>query len=182
MLKFITGNKNKFKEMQKLLSPIPVEQLEIDLVEIQELDPRKVIEHKLKEAFKHHKGEFIIEDGNLNLEAFNYKFPGTLIKWFLQAMSNLDIVNLTAQAKKPGAKYKITIAYAKENNQIKYFTGAMSGKIVKPKGRGGFGFDPILQPKGSLKTSAELKENRLYSFNPRVIAATKLKNYLLKNQ
>lgn len=97
-------------------------------------------------------------------------------------MSNLDIFKLVSKSKKPGAKYKITIAYAKENSSVKYFSGSMSGKIVKPKGKGGFGFDPILQPRGSQKTSAELKENKLYSFNPRVIAATKLKNYLLKNQ
>jgi len=59
MLKFITGNKTKFKEVQAVLTPIKIKQVNIDLVEIQELDPRKIIEHKLRGAFKHRRGEFI---------------------------------------------------------------------------------------------------------------------------
>ena len=39
---FITGNKNKFQEA-KLIIP-QLEQLDIDLPEIQEIDPQKVIE------------------------------------------------------------------------------------------------------------------------------------------
>jgi len=56
---------NKFKEVQAVLAPIKLEQVDIDLAEIQELDARKIIEHKLKEAFKHRKGKFIIDDSSL---------------------------------------------------------------------------------------------------------------------
>jgi len=54
MLYFITGNQNKFKEFQAILGEDQVEQLKIDLHELQEIDPHKIIRHKLKEAFKHH--------------------------------------------------------------------------------------------------------------------------------
>jgi inosine/xanthosine triphosphate pyrophosphatase family protein len=55
MLYFITGNKNKFKEFQDILGEENVEQLDIDLPEIQEVDPHKIITYKLQEALKHHK-------------------------------------------------------------------------------------------------------------------------------
>jgi inosine/xanthosine triphosphate pyrophosphatase family protein len=54
MLYFITGNKNKFQEFQDILGKENVEQLQIDLDEIQEVDPHKIIRHKLQEALKHH--------------------------------------------------------------------------------------------------------------------------------
>ena len=54
MLKFITGNKNKFQEFQAILGEGNVEQLDIDLNEIQEIDAHKIIRHKLQEALKHH--------------------------------------------------------------------------------------------------------------------------------
>ena len=39
MLYFITGNKNKFKEFQDILGEENIEQLDIDLPELQEIDP-----------------------------------------------------------------------------------------------------------------------------------------------
>ena len=59
-LYFITGNKGKLAEVQSILGPI--EALDIDLPEIQELDAHKIIRAKIEEAQKHQKGEFIVED------------------------------------------------------------------------------------------------------------------------
>src|ERR1700704_4373914 len=81
MLKFITGNKNKVAEA-KFIFP-ELEQLNIDLEEIQELDPKKIIAHKIKEALKHCPGEFIIEDQAFYIDCLN-GFPGPLIRWFWQ--------------------------------------------------------------------------------------------------
>jgi inosine/xanthosine triphosphate pyrophosphatase family protein len=75
---FITGNKNKFAEVKNMLPE--VEQLELDLEEIQEFDAHKVIQAKMKEAFKHYKSgdAFIIEDTSLYLDGLN-GLPGPLI-------------------------------------------------------------------------------------------------------
>jgi len=45
MIYFITGNKNKFQEVQAILSE--VQQLDIDLPEIQEIDAHEIIKAKL---------------------------------------------------------------------------------------------------------------------------------------
>ncbi|MBL8030012.1 MAG: hypothetical protein JNN11_02065 [Candidatus Doudnabacteria bacterium] len=178
MLKFITGNKNKFKEVSVGLAPLRIEQLNIDLLEIQELDRKKIIEHKIKEAFKHHKGEFLVEDASFYLQAFNYKFPGPFVKWFQQAVTNNDIVALVNKTQKLGVKYVVVIGYAKSPSQIKFFEGVVEGSIVKKKGKGGFGFDPIVIPKGSKKTLAQMKEVGDYSLSARGKALVKLKKYL----
>jgi inosine/xanthosine triphosphate pyrophosphatase family protein len=78
-IQFITGNKNKFAEAQKIISNL--EQLDVDLPEIQEIDAKKVIEAKLQEARNLFEGEFVVEDTSLYLDCLN-GLPGPLIKWF----------------------------------------------------------------------------------------------------
>ncbi len=75
MLYFITGNKNKFKEFEYILGKGNIEQLDIDLPELQEIDPHKIIMHKLEEALKHHKGPILIEDTSLYLDCLGGKLP-----------------------------------------------------------------------------------------------------------
>ena len=48
-LYFITGNEHKFKEVKEML-PF-VEQLDIDLPEIQNLDPQEIIKEKLQGGY-----------------------------------------------------------------------------------------------------------------------------------
>src|SRR4051812_37958683 len=91
-LLFITGNAGKFSEMKSILGDI--EQLKIDLPEIQEIDPRAIIEHKLNEARKHHSGEFIIEDTSLYFQCFDFKLPGPLVKWFEKALGSQGLLEL----------------------------------------------------------------------------------------
>lgn len=82
MLKFITSNKNKYEEIRVMLSPIKVERVNIELDEIQELDPQKVIKHKLRQALKYQKSNFFIEDSMVYFGCLNNKLPGPFIKWF----------------------------------------------------------------------------------------------------
>src|ERR1051326_9091321 len=90
-LYFITGNKNKFAEINALLPK--VQQLDIDLVEIQDIDPQVIIEGKLREALKHHSGEFIVDDTSLYLNCLK-GLPGPLIKWFLQTIGTDGLYEL----------------------------------------------------------------------------------------
>ena len=178
MLKFITGNKTKFKEVQIALAPIQIEQVDIDLHEIQEVDPKKIIEHKLKEAFRHRKGEFIIDDSSLFLSCFDYKLPGPLIKWFNDTIGTKKIYEMCQKMKDSKAKAKTFIGYAKNKNNIKFFEGCLEGKIVKPKGKYNFGYDPIFLPTGQSKTLSQLKSSGDFFNSPRGLAVLKLKKFL----
>jgi len=86
MLYFITGNKNKFHEVQMVLPNI--QQLNIDLPEIQSLNSQEVLSEKLKIAHTLHLDKsFIVEDTSLVFDAWN-GLPGPLIKWYLETVGD----------------------------------------------------------------------------------------------
>src|SRR5436853_5299848 len=94
-LTFITGNKNKVKWTQKY-SPFPVEYKKLDLIEIQSLDGKKVVEHKIKEAYKIIKKPVLVEDTSLVFHSFK-SLPGPFIKWFLQELGTNGLCDLITQ-------------------------------------------------------------------------------------
>jgi non-canonical purine NTP pyrophosphatase (RdgB/HAM1 family) len=182
MLKFITGNKGKFREISSVLQPLKIQQLEVDLDELQELDSYKIIRHKLQQAFKHQDGGFFVDDTSVYYKVLRNKLPGPFMKWFLQVLGTKGLFEITKKLGGTEAEMKTIIGYAKNRKQIYFFEGKTLGNIVKPKGLGGFGVDKIFKPQGSNKTLAELKTPGSSKFSPRFKAATKLKKYLLKSK
>ena len=174
---FITGNSNKFSEAKKFIPEI--EQLNVDLDELQSLDTKKVLDHKVQEGFKHLPGNFFVEDTSLHMDALK-GLPGPLVKWFLEPMG---IEGLAEIAEKMGnrANVKTIFAFAKAPNQIEYFEGSARGIIVQPRGSAGWEWDKIFQPDGSDKTLSEIKEitNDANAF--RKEGLLKLKNYLTEH-
>ena len=176
-LYFITGNKHKFADIKNHIPSL--EQLHIDLPEIQDLDPQKVIGAKLRAALDHHDGEFIVEDTSVHFDCMN-GLPGTLIKWFLETLGPAGLFNLCDKHGNYKATVRIIIGYASSKENIHFFEGVVHGDIVSVRGGGGFGWDPIFSPEGSDKSFAELKEEGDFSFLCRDIAVEKLKKYLEK--
>ena len=176
-LYFITGNKDKFAEVKAILPD--VKQLNIKLREIQEIDARKIIKAKLLEAFKYRKAEFIVEDTSLYLECLN-GLPGPLVKWFLKAIGNEGLFNIVKKLGNNRAEAKTIIGYAKNPKKIYYFEGSIKGKIISPRGKFGFGWDPIFQPDGFSKSFAELTQEEKNKISMRRIALEKLKKFIEK--
>lgn len=168
------------------MHPFKIAQVNIDLDEIQELDQQKIIEHKLAQAFKHHKGPFIVEDGSLYFDCLNKQLPGPLIRWFNDSISNEGMFTLAKKMGNNNALAQTIIAYAKSPKEIYFFEGNVRGKIVSPRGSGGFGYDNIFMPNGSKKVLAELKEGNVtkygFRFSSRGLAAKKFKDFLFNDQ
>jgi inosine triphosphate pyrophosphatase len=139
---FITGNKDKFEEAKAVIPDLIQE--DIDLPEIQNIDSRKVIEEKLKEAKKKVKGNIIVEDVSLSLDALN-GLPGPLIKWFLKTIGNVGLVKIARSFDNFNATVKVTIGLLEESGDESYFEGEAKGKIVESRGKNGFAWDPILE-------------------------------------
>ena len=175
---FITGNKNKFLEIKDMLPE--VEQINLDLEEIQEIDAHKIIQAKIKEAFKHHDGCFLVEDTSLYLEATN-GLPGPLIKWFLQKLGNKGIFDVAKKLGNTKAEAKTIIGYAKNPKDIIFFEGSISGELVEPSGETTFGWDPIFKPNGYNKTFQQMTKEEKNSISMRKIAVEKLKKFLENN-
>jgi inosine triphosphate pyrophosphatase len=181
MLKFITGNKGKFKEISEVLKPLKIHQLDVDLEELQGLDPYKIIKHKLQQAFKHQSGDFFVDDTSVYYKTLKNKLPGPFMKWFLQVLGTKGLYDIAKKLGETQAEMKTIIGYAKNRKQIYFFEGKTLGNIVNPKGSGGFGVDQVFKPKGLTKTLAELKVSGSSKFSPRYKAALKLKEHLLKS-
>lgn len=175
MLYFITGNKNKFSEVKAILPD--VEQMDIDLPEMQETDPHAIIRAKLQEAFNHAQGEFIVEDTSLYLDGLN-GLPGPLIKWFLKAIGIEGLANMAEKLGNDRATAKTMIGYAKNSDDIQFFEGVVHGKIVRPQGETGFGWDPIFLPDGHEKTFANMSSEEKNQISMRRMAVNALKKYL----
>ena len=152
-LYFITGNKNKFAEAKGIVPEL--EQLEIDLPEIQQIDPRLVIEAKLLEARKRHDGALVVEDTSLSLDCLN-GLPGPLIKWFLEAMGNAGLADLAERYSNHAATARTVIGYCDAAGRIEFFEGSLRGNIVAPTGKSGFGWDPVFAPKGATKSFQQM--------------------------
>lgn len=174
-LYFITGNKNKFEEVQSIISN--VEQLDVDLPEIQDIDAKEVIKAKLLEALKHKDGEFIVEDTSLYLDCLN-GLPGPLIKWFMKTLGNDGLFNIAEKLGNHKAEAKTMIGYAKSSGEIYYFEGNIKGIIVAPRGDLGFGWDPIFQPEDYPKSFAELTLEEKNNISMRKEALKKLKQFM----
>lgn len=168
---FITGNKGKFSELHSLIPAL--HQKDIDLPEIQEIDPHKIIAAKLQEALKHVDGWCIVEDTSLYFDAL-HGLPGPLIKWFLKTVGTEGLAHLATLLKNPKATAKTVIGFAKNKRDIQFFEGEIAGTIVSPRGTHGFGWDAIFQPLNSQETFAEMGPTKKGRISMRKIAALKL--------
>jgi inosine triphosphate pyrophosphatase len=174
-LYFVTGNQNKFAELKALIPDL--ERLHLDLDEIQSLDPKAVIEHKLAQAAKQHDGAFIVEDTAVGLACLK-GLPGTLAKWFGDTLGPDGSADLVLRYDDHTATVLTTIGYRDEKGSIHYFTGEYSGQIVRPRGTNGFGFDPIFVADGQTRTNAELSAEEKNAISARGLAARKLADHL----
>lgn len=181
MLYFITGNKNKFKEAQAILGSDAIEQLEIDLHELQEIDPHKIIRHKLQEAFKHHPWPFIVEDSSLSMECLWWSLPWPLIKWFLQEIKNEWLYALAKNSNKYKAKASVLVGYASNINNIKIFEWSIEWSIVSPVSTN-FWRDGIFQPIGHDVPYGLMDKEDKNKISHRRIALDKLKEFLKNDE
>jgi len=178
-LYFITGNENKFEEVKSILPNVL--RIDIDLPEIQDINPKEIVKAKLLEALKHHSGGFIIEDTSLYLDCLN-GLPGPLIKWFLKTIGNGGLFRMAESFDNYNAEAKTIIGYAEDPQNIHYFDGSIKGKIVAPKGESNFGWDPIFLPNGYEQSFAEMDKEEKNKISMRRIALEKLKDFINNGQ
>lgn len=152
---YITGNPKKAEYLAKYLGH-PVEHKKIDLDEIQSLDLKEVIEHKLKQAYEIVKGPVLVEDTSLEFKVFG-KLPGTFIKFFELELGYEKICRLL-DGQDRNATGRCMFGYF-DGEKETFFEGSIQGTISEnPRGSDGFGFNCILIPEGFDKTMAEMNE------------------------
>ncbi|MDP3948692.1 MAG: non-canonical purine NTP pyrophosphatase [bacterium] len=175
---FITGNAAKAKQLKWHLGRETLHK-KLDLPEIQSLNLREIVERKAKDAYEIIKSPVLVEDTSLVFKALG-KLPGPLIKWFYEELGNEGICRIFA-----GQRNKSFIAEVcfglYDGKELKTFSGKVYGTVAaKPRGKSGFGWDPIFIPKGYKKTWGEMSTEEQKKTSMRRIALKKLEIFLKK--
>jgi len=176
-LYFVTGNANKFKEVQEIFKPLALKRLDQEVDEIQSMELKKVGEAKAKSAYALIKKPVFVEDVSLEIKALN-NFPGPFIKWIHQTIDNKGLLKLMQNEENRDAVAKAIVCLY-DGKKMKSFLGEIKGTIAyEEKGTEGWGFDPIFIPNGQEKTIAELGYDWKNKHSHRYKTHIALKNYI----
>ena len=161
----VTGNPNKLKEWQQILPPeITMDIADVDLIEIQSVDPEEIITDKARRAYKIVGKPVVVEDVEAGLEKLN-GLPGPFVKFFLKKLGDDALYRLAGQNEEP-ATISCSIAYYDGENMLTV-RGDVPGTIVAPRGDKGFGFDATFVPNGETLTYAEMDDTKKNSLSHR---------------
>ncbi len=172
---FITGNQHKADYMAKYLG-FPVKHVKIDLDELQSLELKEIVEHKVKQAYGIIQSPVIVEDVSLEFEALG-KLPGPFIRFFVDTV---PFENICAMLNSLSRKATARCMFGYYDGDIlEFFEGRMDGEIaLKPAGSGGYGWDKIFIPQGYGVTRAELSEEDNKKTYLQIKPFAKLKEFL----
>lgn len=190
-----TRNKKKAEEMKKILEDIMGESFSLFTLDdcpacpdIEE-DGKTFEENATKKALSisNYTGMFVIaDDSGLEVEALNGA-PGVLSARYAGEPTDdkKNIEKLLKEMekvsdKRRAARFVCCIAFATPKGDIKTFHGYIEGMIgIEPRGRGGFGYDPVFYPNGYDMTFAEMSEEEKNAISHRGQALRALQKYLL---
>jgi XTP/dITP diphosphohydrolase len=159
---FVTTNEHKRREVQEILG-VALERADLDLPEIQAIDPAEVATEKARaarETLRDPALPVLVEDSGLMVEAWG-GFPGALTKWLMSSVGNEGLLRMLGPDQDRSAKAVCVVALAQTDGNMRTFRGEVPGIVAqKPRGSGGFGYDPIFVPEGSSLTYAEMGEGK----------------------
>jgi len=173
---FITGNAAKAQQLARHLN-YPVRHRKLELAEIQSLDLEEIVSCKAKEAYRRVKRPVLVEDTSLTFHALGH-LPGPFIKWFLAELGNEGLCELLNGYKDRSALAQVCFGLY-DGKKLRLFEGKIKGTIAKrPRGKRGFGWDPIFIPTGCRTTWGEMSVDEQKETSMRRIALKKLEAFL----
>ena len=189
-----TNNKGKFKEINDLL---PKRIRTFSTLKFKIKSPKEngktFRENSLiKSKYFSHKTNLIClaDDSGLEINILD-KRPGIYsARWggknlnFSKAINRvyreLDKKDKNWKKKKIKANFICALSICYLNRVIVCNVGKIEGTIShKPKGKNGFGYDPIFIPKNKIKTFGQMRSSEKYKMDHRYIAFKKIKKFLL---
>jgi len=176
-LYFATSNPGKADEAAKILS-VPIEIVKVDIDEIQSLDIKKIVEAKVRAAFKKIKKPVFIDDVSAEVVAWN-GFPGPFIKYLYEAGNNGHelMLKMLESEKDKSVIIRAVIGFH-DGKSVHIIEGSFKGKLVPKKGNKGWGFDPYVIPDGYDKTFGEMDESLKNKISHRARALRKFEKFL----
>lgn len=190
-----THNGNKRKEIKELLKDI--KKIEVMIIDDLEKEPPIVVEdgktfrqNAVKKALtlsRFFDGLVLADDSGLEVEGLGGK-PGVRSARFARAKAtdkenNQKLLKLMAKIseKERGARFVCNLALARDGHLLETFEAAVNGKIMDaPKGKNGFGYDPLFMPRNKKQTFAEMTPEEKNKISHRALALKKFKTAVKK--
>jgi XTP/dITP diphosphohydrolase len=157
---FASTNENKFVEARDILSSlgISVDFARVSLVEVQSDSLEEIAREKAKSAFAQICRPALVEDDGLFVNALG-GFPGPYSSYVFQTIGNEGLLKLLEGKDDRTASFRSVVAYF-DGSTLSISEGIAEGSISKVETDGGWGYDPVFIPDGSMLTFAQLKADK----------------------
>lgn len=166
MLQFVTTNEGKVREARTYLGEI--EQLDYDYTEIQSDDLAEIAADGARRAFEHAGEPVIVDDAGLFIDALA-GFPGPYSAYVEHTLGVERVWGLAEREENRRASFRGVIGYA-DAETVETFEGAVRGRMVAPRGKGGFGYDPIFEYNGETLAEMDTEAKNAISHRGRALA------------
>ncbi len=176
-VRFVTGNRHKFQEAQRILSSysFEIEMVKEKTLEVQDKDLETIAATSVRDAKNRVSGPIIVEDAGLFIESLN-SFPGPYSAYVYETLGCEGVLKLLEGQEDRRAEFRSAIAYIDDlmKPAVKIFLGVATGRIsMEMRGSYGFGFDPVFIPEEQSSTFGEmsLEEKNRYSHRAKSLKA-----------
>lgn len=150
---FVTARPEKALEVERL--GFRFERVDLELPEVQALDPSEVVDSKARNAYAKLKRPVLVEDSGLAIHAWG-GFPGALVKWLEKTAGLAAMTRMLDAFSDRSATATCAAAYC-DGLRVVAGIGEVTGAIApSPRGGGGFGWDRVFVPGGGGRTFAEM--------------------------
>ena len=156
-IRFMSGNKNKIAEVQRILTPVGVDIVPVSrkIEELQTQDVYALVRDKLIKAFQEIGRPLFVEHTGLYLGGLN-GLPAGLTQIFWNRLQANRFVDLVAGLADDKVTAKTVLGYC-DGREMHLFEGAIEGTVSRvPAGPEDFQWDCVFIPDGSTKTFAEM--------------------------
>lgn len=156
-IRFMSGNKHKIKEVQRILSPVDVDIVPVSrkIEELQTQDVDALVRDKLIKAFHEIGRPLFVEHTGLYLSGLN-DLPAGLTQIFWDRLEARRFADLVAALGDDKVIAKTVLGYC-DGRQMHLFEGAIEGTVPRtPAGPEDFQWDCVFIPDGYTKTFAEM--------------------------
>ena len=152
-----------------------VRHVALEIPEFRDNDVGVIARAKAEYAWKVLQEPVMVDDTGFFIRALR-GFPGPYAAYVLDTIGMEGILRLLEGEADRSAYFETAIGYADEEGTVRIFRGRVDGTVVHPRGRGGFGYDPIFEVEG--RTLAELTTSEKGAVSHRGRALAHLRDYL----
>jgi len=157
VIRFVTTNAGKFREVAALLRAEGIEVEHVDLLvpEVQADTSEEVAAYSVKVLAEEAAYDFFVDDSGFYVDTLK-GFPGVYSSYVFRTIGAAGVLRLLEGAERRAARFE-TVLMLRIAGETSTFRGECRGAVTfEPRGTGGFGFDPIFLPDGQTKTFAEM--------------------------